>query len=212
MSVNYHAAQSRGVLFENNEKVSEQWRREFSQYDPARIMNTLHLETDEEYLYLQYFLKPYRLCLKNGVLEKKSDETWSDQLYFNEAMAIYHFLYYTKDIPVISGSWVPSQTVDGVVSRRPTADPLLDPFARKYSGKLEELRTACEQAGGTKLDIGDVGYEFEAFPQVHLRLIFWEAEEDFPAQAQILVDRCVTDFIHYETIGCLIADLLDRLD
>ena len=91
MSVNYHAAQSRGVLFENHEKVSEQWRREFSQYDPARIKNTLHLETDEEYLYLQYFLKPYRLCLKNGVLEKKSDETWSDQLYFNEAMAIYHF-------------------------------------------------------------------------------------------------------------------------
>ena len=212
MSVNYHAAQSRGVLFENHEKVSEQWRQEFSQYDPARIKNTLHLETDEEYLYLQYFSSLYRLCLKNGVLEKKSDETWSDQLYFNEAMAIYHFLYYTKDIPVISGSWVPSQTVDGVVSRRPTIDPLLDPFARKYSGKLEELRTACEQAGGTKLDIGDVGYEFEAFPQVHLRLIFWEAEEDFPAQAQILVDRCVTDFIHYETIGCLIADLLDRLD
>lgn len=44
MSVNYHAAQSRGVLFENHEKVSEQWRREFSQYDPARIKNTLHLE------------------------------------------------------------------------------------------------------------------------------------------------------------------------
>ena len=51
MSVNYHAAQSRGVLFENHEKVSEQWRQEFSQYDPARIKNTLHLETDEEYLY-----------------------------------------------------------------------------------------------------------------------------------------------------------------
>ena len=58
MSVNYHAAQSRGVLFENHEKVSEQWRQEFSQYDPARIKNTLHLETDEEYLYLQYFLNP----------------------------------------------------------------------------------------------------------------------------------------------------------
>ncbi|MFR5731706.1 MAG: hypothetical protein ACLUD2_06825 [Clostridium sp.] len=36
-------------------------------------------------------------------------------------------------------------------------------FCPKYSGKLEELRTACEQADGTKLDIGDVGYEFEAF-------------------------------------------------
>ena len=55
MSVNYHAAQSRGVLFENHEKVSEQWRQEFSQSDPARIKNTLHLETDEEYLYYNTF-------------------------------------------------------------------------------------------------------------------------------------------------------------
>lgn len=61
MSVNYHAAQSRGVLFENHEKVSEQWRQEFSQYDPARIMNTLHLETDGEYLYLRYFSNLYWL-------------------------------------------------------------------------------------------------------------------------------------------------------
>lgn len=77
---------------------------------------------------------------------------------------------------------------------------------------MDELRIACKQAGGNKLDTGDVGYEFEAFPQVHLRLVFWDAEDDFPAQVQILVDRCVTDFIHYETIGCLIADLLDHLE
>ena len=79
MSVNYHAAQSRGVLFENHEKVSEQWRQEFRQYDPARIMNTLHLETDGEYLHLRYFSNPYRLCLKNGVLEKMEETGWCDQ-------------------------------------------------------------------------------------------------------------------------------------
>lgn len=152
MSVNYHAAQSRGVLFENHEKVSEQWRQEFSQYDPARIKNTLHLETDEEYLYLQYFSSLYRLCLKNGVLEKKSDETWSDQLYFNEAMAIYHFLYYTKDIPVISGSWVPSQTVDGVVSRRPYGRSASGSFCpeifRKTGRTPNGLRTGRRHEAG----------------------------------------------------------------
>ena len=76
MSVNYHAAQSRGVLFENHEKVSEQWRQEFSQYDPARIKNTLHLETDEEYLYLQYFSSLYRLCLKHGVISCILTKRW----------------------------------------------------------------------------------------------------------------------------------------
>ncbi len=32
MSVNYHAYQSRGVLFEEYEVVCQQWREEFSEY------------------------------------------------------------------------------------------------------------------------------------------------------------------------------------
>ncbi len=67
-------------------------------------------------------------------------------------------------------------------------------------------------AGGVELQAGDAACEFEAFPQVHLRLVFWDQDEDFPAKAQILVDQCVTDFVHYETVGCMIADLLDRLN
>jgi len=211
MSVNYHAFQSRGVLFSNHEKVCEQWREEFSGYDPKRITRILHLNADDDYLYLTYFQKGYRLRLADGILEKQEEEDWTDELYFNEAMAVYHLLHYTKDLPAVSGKWVPSHTIDGVVSRNPAADPLLTPFALKYTGKTDELDAACRAAGGIRLETGDVAYEFEAFQKVHLRLVFWDADEDFPAQVQILVDQCVTDFLHYETVGCVISDLLEQL-
>lgn len=213
MSVNYHAFQSRGVLFTDHEKVCEQWRQEYTGYDPSRIARILRLQADTEYLYLTYFGAPYRLALADGRMEKEADGTWSDELYFNEAMALYHLLCYTKDMPVVSGKWVPSHTIDGVVSRNPAVkDPLLTPFALKYTGKLEELDRVCREAGGVKLASGDVSYEFEAFPWLHLQLVFWDADEDFPAQAQILVDQCVTDFVHYETVGCIISDLLEKLE
>lgn len=212
MSVNYHAFQSRGVPFANHEKVCEQWREEYTGYDPSRIVKILGLKADEQYLYISYFGVPYRLVLADGRLEKEMDGEWDDGLYFNEAMAIYHLLYYTKDLPVISKKWVPSYTIDGVVSRNPAVkDPLLTPFALKYTGKLEELDHACLAAGGRKLASGDTAYEFEAFPWLHLKLVFWDADEDFPAQVQILVDQCVTDFVHYETVGCIISDLLEKL-
>lgn len=212
MSVNYHAFQSRGVLFSNHEKVCEQWRAEFSGYDPKRIAKILSLKNDEEYLYLPYFRKMYRLCLENGILEKEEGGAWTEELYFNEAMAVYHLLYYTKDLPTISGKWVPSHTIDGVVSRNPAVpDPLLAPFAQKYTGRMDDLENMCRAAGGVKLETGDVSFEFEAFPWIHLCLVFWDADEDFPAQVQILVDQCVTDFIHYETVGCIISDLLEKL-
>lgn len=212
MSVNYHAYQSRGVFFSEYEVVCQQWREEFSGYDPARIARILHLEADESYLYLTYFRCPYRLRLLDGVLERQEEEHWSEELYFNESMSIYHLLHYTKDLPVVSGKWVPSHTIDGVVSRNPAVkDPLLFPFEVKYAGKVEELKGACLKAGGKELETGDAAYEFEVFPWIHMRLIFWDQDEDFPAQVQVLVDQCVTDFVHYETVGCMISDLLEQL-
>lgn len=212
MSVNYHAFQSRGVHFSEYEVVCQQWREEFSAYDPGRIARILHLEADQEYLYLTYFQVPYRLRLKDGVLEKQEEKEWTDELYFNEAMSVYHLLHYTKDLPVVSGKWVPSHTIDGVISRNPAVkDPLLSPFEVQYAGKVEKLHKACLAAGGKALEGGDAAYEFEVFPWIHLRLVFWDQDEDFPAQAQVLVDQCITDFVHYETVGCMISDLLERL-
>lgn len=212
MSVNYHAYQSKGVLFTNYEVVCAQWREEFTGYNPERIMRILHLRRDEEYLYLTYLGEAYRLQLSDGVLEKKVEETWTDELYFNESMSVYHLLHYTKDVPTISGKWVPSHTIDGVVSRNPAVkDPLLSPFEEKYAGRTEEFKKACLAAGGVAIQAGDAAYEFEVFPQVHLQLILWDQDEDFPAQVQVLADQCVTDFVHYETLGCMIADLLERL-
>ncbi len=212
MSVNYHAFQSRGVLFSDYEVVCKQWRDEFTGYDPVKIAGVLHLEYDAEYLYLTYYRRPYRLRLADGMLEKQEDETWTESLYFNESMSIYHLLHFTKDLPTVSGKWVPSHTIDGVVSRNPAVkDPLLTPFEQNYAGRVEELKKACLEAGGKEFKTGDAAYEFEVFPMLHLRLIFWDRDEDFPAQAQVLVDQCITDFVHYETVGCMIADLLERI-
>ncbi len=212
MSVNYHAFQSRGVPFAECEKVCQQWQTEFSAYDPARIAGILNLTYDEAWLYLCYFGCPYRLCLADGHLEKETDEDWADELYFNESMAVYHLLHYTKDKPLISGVWVPSHTIDGVVSRSRAVDPLLDPFAKLCTGQTAELAAACEALGGQRTEKGDVSFRFETFPCLPMQLVFWDADEDFPAQAQVLVDQSVTDFVHYETVGCIISDLLEKLE
>lgn len=223
MSVNYHAFQNRGFLFTNSEVVSQQWRTAFSHYDPTRIARILSLQTDESYLYLTYFQTPYRLRLEDGVLEKRaagpSDSTaadsWTEELYFNEAMSIYHLLRYTKDQPLLSGIWVPNTEIDGAASRsRSLQDPLLTPFSKTFTGKTAALERACETISGQRLPDAksDVAYQFHAFPQIALRLHFWDADEDFPAQTQVLVDRQITDYVHFETVGCMISDLLEKLE
>ncbi len=216
MSVNYHAYLSRGVPFSNYEVVCGQWRETFTGYDTKRIMRLLHLHAEDGYLYVPYLGCPYRLRISDGVLEKQTESGWNDGLYFNEAMAIYHLLYHTADTPTVSGRWVPSHTIDGVVSRSGrTSDPLYEGFCREWSGRASQLAAACRQAGGQVLGReeakGDVAYQFQMLPCVDMRLVFWDADEDFPAQVQILLDQKVTDFVHYETVGCMISDLFEKL-
>ena len=212
MSVNYHAFQNKGVPFAECEALCEQWHHEFAGYDPKRIAGILQLAYDEKYIYLSYFQTQYRMRLKDGELEKETESGWTGELYFNESMAIYHVLKYTVDMPRCSGVWVPNEKLDRVVSRNTRlADPLLTPFAKVWTGRCKELAQVCENIGGRKLDKGDVAYQFAAFSFMEIQLVFWDADEDFPAQVQILVDQCVTDFIHYETVGCIISDLLEKL-
>ena len=134
-------------------------------------------------------------------------------LYFNETMAIYHLLKYTKDQPRTSGIWVPNTELDGASIRSRQSDPLLTPFSLRFTGKTPLLRRQCEALGGHALPVkGDAAYLFYAFPQIPLRLIFWDADEDFPAQTQVLVDSRITDYLHYESVGCVISDLLEKLE
>ena len=74
------------------------------------------------------------------------------------------------------------------------------------------MEAICRKLGGVKQNKGDLCYEFEAFPQVHLQVLFYDADEDFPAQVKVLVDRHVTDYIHFETTGCLISDLFEKIE
>lgn len=212
MSINYHAMQSRGYLFENFEVQCEQWRGTFAGYDPRRAAKILGLKYDEQYLYISYFQDPYRLRLRDGALEKCRDGKWGGELYFNETMSIYHLLYYTKDFPMASGEWMPNDHLDTRTRSGGRGDPLLEHFAREFSGHSRRLEAACRRLKSQKLDKGDVGYQFWAFDQIPLQMIFWEADEDFPAQVQILVDSRITDFVHVETTGCIVSDLLERLE
>lgn len=212
MSINFHAYQSRGYLFENYEAQCEQWRSIFSGYDPVRTAKILYLQYDEEYLYLQYYQKEYRLSLRHGILYKKETNEWTDKLFFNESMSIYHLLYYVKDCPKKSGNWVQNEHLDTRRKSSAINDILLKSFSEKFSGKCDLLKIACEILQGVPAGKGDVAYEIEVFPQIKIRLCFWDADEEFPAQTQIFVDSKITDYVHLETTGCMVSDLLERLE
>lgn len=57
----------------------------------------------------------------------------------------------------------------------------------------------------------DVGYELRAFACIPIRFLFWEGDEEFPAQANVLFDAGATDFIHGESVVPIASVGLDKI-
>lgn len=143
----------------------------------------------------------------------EEENGWTDQVYFNEGMAVYHLLSYVKDSPHLSGQWIPNTNLDPRTGKgNPKEELLFTEFADLFADHTELLHLACRENHGTEISSkADLAYQFEVFPQVSVQLQFYDRDEEFPAQAQIFVDRRITDYVHIETTGCMVSDLFEKL-
>ncbi|MBU0516688.1 MAG: DUF3786 domain-containing protein [Proteobacteria bacterium] len=86
-------------------------------------------------------------------------------------------------------------------------------LGRTFSGRGPELVRAGRSLGAFEADDipGDPAFGFKALPRVPLRLSFYEADEDFEAEARVLFDRGADGFLDMECLavtGYLLAELL----
>ena len=84
-------------------------------------------------------------------------------------------------------------------------------FSATFSGHEKELREAFQKLDGRELPQGDVGYEIRAFDCMPMRFFFWEQDEEFEAQGNILFDYSATDFNHVESAVSIADSGIKRL-
>ena len=186
----------------NYDQVIENWRLKFLEMDQEELIRKFQLEADEEFLYIIYFSKRFRIDRKNGFITEDGKSPG-----FDTVMNIYNTFYYSAAHPVASGNLVAFRQVKRVYPfeaayRRTIIFRLQELFA----GKTEELRKACEALGGTLLPQGDVGYVLPVFPFLNIAVLFWDKDEEFEAQANMLFDSEITEFMHEENVVCVAAD------
>ena len=79
------------------------------------------------------------------------------------------------------------------------------------SGGVEAFRRAAEALGGEPLEIGDAGYVFTVLPRVHLALVYWEGDEEFPSQARVLFEDTAAHYLPTDGLAILGSQLVGRL-
>jgi hypothetical protein len=126
---------------------------------------------------------------------------------FQIALGIYHLFYYSSKCPVNTGRFIPFRAVRGAAPFDPAfKKQILIPFAGAFEGKKDLLIAAAESLGFRRLAQSDAGFQANAFACVPIQFLFWDGDEEFPAQANILFDENITEFTHEETVVTIASD------
>lgn len=191
---------------ENNyNKVTEEWRLRFLEMDQEALIRKFHLEADERNLYITYFSRRFAINRESGVITDHLEP--ERRISFATAMDIYNLFYYSIEKPAASGKLVPFREVKRVYPFEAAYKrTILKTFQETFNGHVEKLKAACEQLGGSPLPQGDVGYRLSVFPFLDIAVFFWDGDEEFEAQGNMLFDSNITDFLHEENVVCVAED------
>ena len=74
------------------------------------------------------------------------------------------------------------------------------PVLNAYGENPEGLEKACEGSDGLEVPMGDMAYQFQAFPNIPITYIYWNGDEEFPASVQVLFDSSIKDYLPLEDI------------
>ena len=194
----------------NYAKLCQEWSEKFLQMNAKELMEKLpELKDEGDYLTLYLFARKLGIQKETGEIEAMED----DRLVSNNTkLNVYTLFGYCKEYAALTGRWVPFRDLRGAYPFAPAFQKgILEPLAATFAGHAEELEQACIQLGGTKLEHGDVGYELKSFDCMPVRIFFWDEDEEFSAQANILFDYSATDFIHVESTVSIAMEALYRL-
>lgn len=185
------------------EKVSnydmqlQQWRRRFLDMDHAALCRKLpELEAAGYQLRLWHFGRRLAVSLTDGTIRCLSDQR---PVSYNEQMNIYTLFHYCVPGTRLTGEWLPFRDLRHASPFAAAFQRgIILPLARTFSGRGELLPGAVEKLRGVRLSAS--GFQLPAFACIPMRLNFWDGDEEFEAQANLLFDRSAVDFIHVESI------------
>jgi hypothetical protein len=85
-------------------------------------------------------------------------------------------------------------------------------LVRQMEGGIEAFRRAAEKLDSKPLEeIGDAGYAFTLLPRIHVAVVYWRGDEEFPSQARVLFEDTAAHYMSTDGLAILGSHLVGRI-
>jgi len=121
------------------------------------------------------------------------------------AILILHYLARKlKGLPRLTSEWLPFRELSGVEGYLPAfRKRAIEPIIRKYGSSPDDILQVLDRLPAYKTEGADVAIVLEAFENIPVLIKLWRQDEEFGADANMFLDRSITDIFCTEDIVVL---------
>ncbi len=189
--------------------VVEEARETLRQIKPGKLALRSGCERDADGNFrLTFFWQEYVISATDFTV-RRSDTGEEVSSFFQSLILTY---LVTADGTTPSSRWIGFRDLpDGMFYVQAFQGYSGGRLVRELEGGVELFRRAAEKLGGEPLEIGDAGYVFTIFPRVHLALVYWEGDEEFPSQARVIFEDTAAHYMCTDGLAILGSQLVGWL-
>jgi hypothetical protein len=156
-----------------------------------------------------YFLKrEYRITL-DGVEPLDGQPVNAN----NGSVLLYYLLSNGRGDP--ENSYVLFESIPRMISGLDFQNRMMShPLERKFGNDYVKFSEAAVKLGGIEEEsqMGKHLWKFNVLPKIPLKIVFYEADDEFPTNIQIMLDKTALQFLEFEClafmVGCFVRALI----
>jgi hypothetical protein len=189
--------------------VVEQARNQLRSRDPDDVARCSGCERDRRGDFrLDLMARPYVVSV-GGFIVRPADQTTPASPFTTSLILTY--LGMADGAPLAAG-WIGFRELPaGLFYAQAFQGYSGGRLVRHLVGGLEAFRRSAGRFGGRSLAVGDAAYTFGVLPRIPLAVVYWEGDDEFPSQAQVLFDRNASHYMTTDGLAVLGSHLVDRL-
>ncbi|MBI5847499.1 MAG: DUF3786 domain-containing protein [Nitrospirae bacterium] len=132
----------------------------------------------------------------------------------NRSVLLYYLLSKGRGDP--ENSYVLFESIPGMISGLTFQGRLMNtPLERYFGNDYVKFSETAVKLGGIKEESlsGTHLWRFNVLPKIPVKIVFYEADDEFPINIQIMLDRTALNFLEFEClafmVGCFVRALIN---
>lgn len=133
------------------------------------------------------------------------------EIPIQEQVLILHYMM-APAMPAPTNRWIAYREIPGAAFYFGAfVKRAVEPLKKVFGDNLAGFTRAAQKLHPREIENGDAGFEFKVLPGVPLQLILWAADDEFPAEANILFDKNIGQILSPEDVAWLSGMVVYRL-